>query len=43
MRAVGDLTHRLPSGCNLILNNVLFAPSIKRNLISVKSLSRDRL
>jgi hypothetical protein len=39
VRAVGGLTLRLPSGCNLILNNVLVAPSIKRNLISVRVLA----
>ncbi len=34
--AVRDLTLRLPSGYNLILNNAVFAPSIKRNLISLQ-------
>ncbi len=33
--AVGELHLRPPSGINLLLHDVLYAPSIKRNLISV--------
>ncbi|XP_040377533.1 uncharacterized protein LOC121053796 [Oryza brachyantha] len=40
VEAVGDLALKLPSGYNLILNNVLVAPSVKRNLISVRVLYR---
>uniref|UniRef100_A0A0E0MM34 Retrovirus-related Pol polyprotein from transposon TNT 1-94-like beta-barrel domain-containing protein n=1 Tax=Oryza punctata TaxID=4537 RepID=A0A0E0MM34_ORYPU len=36
--AIGDL-HRFPSSNNLLLHDVLYAPSIKRNLISVMVLS----
>lgn len=39
--AVGELHLRLPSGNNLLLHDVLYAPSVKRNLISVMVLTNS--
>jgi len=39
--AIGVLTLGLSNGSKLVLNNVLYVPSLSRNLISVSCLADD--
>jgi len=38
VEALGDYVLKLPSGLEVILNNILYAPSLTRNIISVSLL-----
>ena len=41
VEAVGDLSLELANGSNILLRDVLFVPSLQRNLISVSNLDKD--
>ena len=41
VEAVGDMSSELADGFNILLKDVLFVPSIHRNLISVSCLDKD--
>ena len=41
VEAVGDLSLELANGFKLILRDVLYVPSLQRNLISVSCLDND--
>ena len=43
MQAVGDVSLELVNGFMLVLKDVLFVPSLQRNLISVSRLDTDVL
>jgi hypothetical protein len=41
IEAVGDISLELADGFTIVLRDVLFVPSLHRNLISVSSLDKD--
>ena len=41
MEVVGDVSLKLVNGFVLVLKDVLFVPSLQRNLISVSRLDKD--
>ena len=41
VEAVGDISLELPEGFSILLRDVLFVPSIHRNLISVSRMDKD--
>lgn len=41
IKGVGEISFTVPDGTDLCLPNVLFVPGIKKNLLSISSLSKS--